>query len=165
MNCRLTGKFFQIVSLINDDHKTARDYGVGHMLFNTEIKLIETIYQHPQANAGELSAKLGITKGALTQLSEKLFSKGLAESYTKPGNKKEKYYRLTVLGEKAREVHQEHHAQANKALCEYFCSLNAVESGAVYGFLDKLMELLPICEYACDCCEEGHVCEVADDNI
>ncbi|TAH69721.1 MAG: MarR family transcriptional regulator [Anaerolineaceae bacterium] len=165
MNCKLTSKFFQIVSLINDDQKTARDYGVGHRLYGAEIKLIETIHQYPGENAGELSVRLRISKGALTQLSDKLLSKNLAESYTKPGNRKEKYYRLTALGVKAREAHQKHHAQANKELCEYFCSLNTEESGAVYGFLDKVMELLPICESHCGCYQNGSVCAMTDISI
>lgn len=159
MNCRLTNKFFQIVSLINDDQKTARDYGVGHMLFGAEIKLIEMINQYPEDNARELSAKLAITKGALTQLTDKLIRKGLAESYTRAGNKKEKYYRLTESGEKARLVHQERHAHANKALCQYFRSLSAEESRVIYGFLDKLLELMPVCECSCDCQQEGRTCE------
>lgn len=159
MKCQLTNRFFQIVSLINDEQKIARDYGVGHLLFGSEIKLIEMIYQHPDINAGELSDLLAITKGALTQLSNKLIRKGLAESYTKPGNKKEKYYRLTGLGEKARSAHQSCHAEANKALCKYFCSLNAEESRVIYDFLDKLLEYMPICEFSCSYHEDGTVCQ------
>lgn len=158
MKCQLTDRFFQIVSLINDEQKTARDYGVGHLLFGSEIKLIELIYQHPDINAGELSDLMRITKGALTQLSNKLIQKGLAESYTRPGNKKEKYYRLTGLGEKAREEHQRRHAEANRALCRYFCSLNAEESRVIYDFFDKLLQCMPICEFSCDSHQEGTVC-------
>lgn len=159
MNCRLTNKFFQIVSVINDNQKTARDYGIGHLLFGAEIKLIETIHQYPEINACELSEKLAITKGALTQLSDKLIRKGLAESYAKSGNRKEKYYKLTALGEKTRLVHQEHHAEANKALCRYFCSLSTEESRAIYEFLDKILELMPICEFSCDCQKDSQICE------
>ncbi len=159
MKCQLTNKFFQIVSLLNDEQRIARDYGVGHLLFGSEIKLIEVIYQHPDINAGELSDLMGITKGALTQLSNKLTQKGLAESYTKTGNKKEKYYRLTGLGEKARIAHQSHHARANEALCKYFCSLNAEESKVIYDFFDKVMENMPICEFSCVYHEDGTACQ------
>lgn len=159
MKCQLTNKFFQIVSLLNDEQKVARDYGVGHLLFGSEIKLIEIIYQHPEINAGEMSGLLGITKGALTQLSNRLIQKGLAESYTKTGNKKEKYYRLTELGVKARTAHQSNHAEANSALCKYFCSLNPEESRIIYNFFDKVLEYMPICEFSCSYHEDGTACQ------
>lgn len=47
-----------------------------------------------------LSAKLGVTKSAVTQMNAKLLDKGLIERFQDYKNKKEKYFRLTNEGKK-----------------------------------------------------------------
>jgi DNA-binding MarR family transcriptional regulator len=149
MDCLLSDKFFSLINSIYNEHKIPKDYGVGGDLYFSETKLIDVIYNNPNINAGEYSNILGITKGALTQLMNKLIQKKLAFSYTKDGNKKEKYYTLTSLGEKARKAHLEHYLQGNKALCQYFSSLNTDDTKVILDFLDKIIKLVPICEFSC----------------
>ena len=104
--------------------KSISEYADGQVLYNAEIELLEKIYQYPQANISILSVKLGVTKSAVTQMSIKLLDKGLIEKFQDSKNKKEKYFRLTNEGKKARETYMAHHDQALNEMRAYLCSLN-----------------------------------------
>ncbi|GJM80477.1 hypothetical protein HMSSN139_29730 [Paenibacillus sp. HMSSN-139] len=58
-----------------------------------------------------LAESLYMTRGAITKLTRKLIEKGLIESYQKPDNKKEIYFRLTGKGQEIYEIHEELHKE------------------------------------------------------
>ena len=73
-----------------------------------------------------------MTKSAVTQMSIKLLDKGLIEKFQDSKNKKEKYFRLTNEGKKARETYMAHHDQALNEMRAYLCSLNENDE-AIYA--------------------------------
>jgi len=151
MQCNLVDRFFEVMNGISEEQKIPKDYGTGSLLYQSEMNLLETIDNHPDTNISELSKITNVTKGAVTQVSNKLVSKGLIESYTIKGNKKEKYLKLTDLGKKAREAHQESHRSANQKLCDYFRNLSTEEADIIYKFFDTMKECAPICAFTCAC--------------
>ena len=52
-----------------------------------------------------------MTRGAISKLTKKLIKKGIIESYQKPDNKKEIYFRLTSEGKVINKVHEELHKE------------------------------------------------------
>lgn len=158
MNCKLTEQLFSVMKLLQEEQKKPKDYGVGKPLYSSEIKLIDAVHQYPHVKVSELSQKLSITKSAVTQLAEKLIERGLIETYQIDGNKKEKYFRLTQLGETARKKRLQFYAQQNASLCTYYCTLSDEEQEIISRFLDQLQEIAPFCEFSCegnDCAVEG----------
>lgn len=151
MNCKVTELFFEVVRLLQNDTKEPRDYGTGHILYHGEMAFLDIIHRYPSAKVSRISEMMGITKGAATQMSAKLSAKGLVDIYFKPGNRKEKFYRLTADGERARKGHQQYHQKANNNLCEYFRALDEAQTQAVFGFLGHLKDCMPFCEFACQC--------------
>ena len=77
MQCEMARQFFDMLTVIKAKQKIPKEYADGQVLYNAEIKLLEKIYQYPQANISILSVKLGETKSAVTQMSIKLFDKGV----------------------------------------------------------------------------------------
>ncbi|HCD44849.1 MAG TPA: MarR family transcriptional regulator [Lachnoclostridium sp.] len=149
MECKLVGNLFDVIAMITDEQRSPQKYSESHLLYHAEMSLIDAIYEHPDANARMLSEIMGVTQGAITQMTAKLSEKKLIERYKMPGNKKEKYYRLTSEGEQARLGHQEYHSEANQKLCQYFCSLSDANARVILDFFEKVKECMPISEFAC----------------
>jgi DNA-binding MarR family transcriptional regulator len=133
-------KLYKMSNVINDEMRTARDYGVGFKIHHSEVHLLETIDKHEGANASELSKILGFTNGAISQAAKKLLDKALIENYQIPNNKKEVYFRLTDLGLKVLKGHREHHAKINGTFFD-FMSNRATEKDVrvIMEFMDMII--------------------------
>jgi DNA-binding MarR family transcriptional regulator len=109
----LMEKLYRTMNLIIREMETPWRYGVNFPLYHAEVHLLETIKAQEGANVGELSRHLGMTSGAVSQVTKKLLSKGLIETYKKPGNRKEVFSRLTALGEVVCQGHQKQIGRAH----------------------------------------------------
>ena len=135
MYCKVTEQIFGITRLLEDEKKKPKDYGNGVLLYHAEVQLLDTIARYPSDNVSALSERLGITKGAITQMVEKLRQKELIETIKREDNKKEKYFCLTDKGRISIRGHQQLHQQANTSLCDFVSTLNSNEADAVFRFL------------------------------
>lgn len=154
MNCRVTEGFLDVVNLLQEEARKPRDYGNGVPLTHSEVGFLGVVHRDPDANVSRISQALGLTKGAITQTTQKLSQKGLVEQYQRSHNKKEKYFRLTELGELARSGHERFHEDANRRLCAYFSSLEEGEARTILDFLAYLKECMPFCAFPCRCGED-----------
>ncbi|MCM2998399.1 MarR family transcriptional regulator [Paenibacillus cellulositrophicus] len=77
----------------------------------SEVHCIEAIGKNADPNVTKLAESLYMTRGALSKLTKKLMEKGLIESYQKPENKKEIYFRLTEQGKVIYNIHEELHKE------------------------------------------------------
>lgn len=75
----------------------------------SEVHCIEYIGRNADSNVTKLAESLYMTRGAISKLTKKLMEKGLIESYQKPDNKKEIYFRLTEQGKVIDKIHEELH--------------------------------------------------------
>ena len=150
MNCKVTEKIFEVMNMLLDEQKKPREYG-GQLLYHSEVGFLNVVHRFPELNVSEMSSLLRITKGAVTQISVKLSKKELLEIYTKTGNKKEKYFRLTTAGEEVRKEHLRFHENSNRNLCNYLKTLDADKTKVIFDFLSHLKDCVPFCEFDCMC--------------
>lgn len=75
----------------------------------TEMHCIDAISKLEHPNVTKLAVSLNMTKGAITKIIKKLLLKSAVSSYEKPTNKKEKYYKLTPVGEEINKKHRKIH--------------------------------------------------------
>lgn len=150
MQCTIITHYFASMNILLEAEKSPRDYGTGHLLYHSEVNLIDSIYKNQESNAITLSRIMGITRGAVTQIGNQLEEKGLVARYLKTGNKKEKYYKLTQFGDKVRKGHEQYHRQANENICNYLSTLGDDDTALIVDFLDKI-SMLPISEFECAC--------------
>jgi DNA-binding MarR family transcriptional regulator len=143
MDIQLWEKLIRLLNKINQTNKVPRDFGSGNILYQSEIHTIESIANHENVNASELSKILGITNGALNQVTSKLKKKGLIESYKAKNNNKEVYYRLTEKGKNADEGHRKYHEEVNQKLTAYLNDLEPDQVKTINAFLDYLTENWP----------------------
>jgi DNA-binding MarR family transcriptional regulator len=136
----LMEKLYKTINVLNQEIKTARDYGIGVNLYHSEVGLLEIIKMHKNATASDLSRILGVTTGAVWQVSKKLQKKGLIESYQIEDNKKEVYFCLTALGEKVSKGHEKHHETINAGIFEYLSRLEERDVKKIGEFLDTIIK-------------------------
>ena len=87
---------------------------------SSEVHCIEYVAKHKDSNVTKLAESFYMTRGAISKLTRKLTEKGVIESYQKPDNKKEVYFRLTPEGEAVNRIHEELHKEFQKRDEEVF---------------------------------------------
>jgi DNA-binding MarR family transcriptional regulator len=88
---------------------------------SSEVHCIEYIGKNADSNVTKLAESFYMTRGAISKMTRKLIKKGVLESFQKPENKKEIYFRLTEQGQAIYNVHEELHQgfrERDKAVIE-----------------------------------------------
>jgi DNA-binding MarR family transcriptional regulator len=78
---------------------------------SSEVHFIESIGRNEDANVTKLAESFYMTRGAISKIAKKLIGKGVIESFQKPDNKKELYFRLTALGKAVYNTHEKLHKE------------------------------------------------------
>lgn len=90
-----------------------RTYGTDLPLSKAEIHTIAAVGNHPNINITSLAERLGITKGAASQMIYKLVDKGVVEKKVSPDSDTEVVLNLTENGMINYKAHEEYHRQTN----------------------------------------------------
>lgn len=96
------------MELIRKTEKVKRNYN-GIELFPSEIHTLVFIQDNNEFNMTTIAQKLGVTKGAIFKIIQKLEKKELLCRYKKPENIKNTYFKLTEKGLIAYEGHEKFH--------------------------------------------------------
>jgi DNA-binding MarR family transcriptional regulator len=102
-------QFVRIVNKFNQFEKVPMDFGVEEMLYPSEIHTIEAIGKNFRINVTQLAELLGITKGAVSQMVNRLVRKKFVKRIKFPPSEKETFLELTPKGRKAFEGHEKFH--------------------------------------------------------
>ncbi|MCC0646711.1 MarR family transcriptional regulator [Clostridioides sp. ZZV15-6598] len=78
---------------------------------SSEVHCIEYIGRNVDCNVTKLAEYFYMTRGAISKVTKKLIKKGVIESYQKPDNKKEIYFRLTEKGKSVYNIHEGLHKE------------------------------------------------------
>lgn len=134
----------QIVQLINE---LTENKNLLHKLTNAqtdglideysiaEMHCIEAIGRIEAPNVTKLANNLNLTKGAITKIIKKLSFKKAVSCYEKENNKKEKYYKLTEIGESVNEKHRKIHDTLCVSEIKFLECYGAESLMVVEGFL------------------------------
>lgn len=134
----LVESFFRIVNKFSQLDKKPRDFGTGITVFPSEIHTVEIIGKNTGLNITELARLLGITKGAVSQIVQKLVRKGLVERCKDVDNDKEVLLQLTPAGQKAFHGHEKHHARIDLLLYRKLDNM----SGEQIIFLEDIFQTI-----------------------
>ena len=128
---------------INSNDKKPRSFGTSELLHQSEIHFINAIGIDSEINASQLSEKLSISNGAITQVADKLLKKKLIEKYKIETNKKEVYFRLTEQGKVAYESHRKFHQDLCDKMIAYLKGLSPEQIEGILGYIAVADENLP----------------------
>jgi DNA-binding MarR family transcriptional regulator len=101
----------------------------------SEVHCIEYIGGNVDPNVTKLAEAFYMTRGAMSKTTQKLIRKGIIESYQKPDNKKEIYFRLTPQGKAVYHVHEGLHEEFRKRDKAVFDKVTKEQFDAMLGFV------------------------------
>jgi DNA-binding MarR family transcriptional regulator len=104
---------------------------------SSEVHYIEYIGRNLDSNVTKLAEYFYVTRGAISKLAKKLMKKGIIESYQKPDNKKEIYFRLTEEGKAINKVHEELHKEFQDRDKIVFEQVTEEEFDIMLSFVEK----------------------------
>ncbi|WP_251861368.1 MarR family transcriptional regulator [Clostridium sp. Marseille-Q2269] len=103
----------------------------------SEIHCMEYIEKNVDPNVTKLAESFYMTRGAISKLTKKLIKKGLIESYQKPDNKKELYFRLTNEGKAINKIHDELHQEFQQRDKVVFDQVTEEQFDKMLAFVEK----------------------------
>ena len=104
---------------------------------SSEVHCIEYIGRNVDSNVTKLAESFYMTRGAISKITKKLIKKGIIESYQKPGNKKEIYFRLTEQGKVIYKVHEEMHKEFQERDKAVFEQVSEEQFDVMLSFVEK----------------------------
>ncbi|MDR3586193.1 MAG: MarR family transcriptional regulator [Desulfosporosinus sp.] len=104
---------------------------------SSEVHCIEYIGRNVDSNVTKLAESFYVTRGAISKLTKKLIKKGIIESYQKPDNKKEIYFRLTPQGKVINKVHEELHKEFQERDKAVFEQVTEEQFDIMLNFVEK----------------------------
>ncbi len=130
--------FGRLVNTMSNGKKRARDYGTGDYLYAAEIHQVSIIGNNPGITATEIVQRMGITKGAVSQLLKKLIDKGYVTKHPNAENMREYRLHLTKKGQIA---HRHHDQQDHELEDRLMGMLSDVASDDLVRFSQMLNAL------------------------
>ncbi len=128
---------------INCNNKKPKGFGTTELLYQSEIHFIDAIGVGSEINASQLSKKLSVSNGAITQVANRLIKKRLIEKYQRETNRKEVYFRLTQQGKVAYESHKKFHQDLSEKIMAYLKGLSPEQIQGILGYISVADENLP----------------------
>lgn len=110
----LTDSLIRVIHQAVIIEKTSVDVGYGDHLSASEIHLIDIAGRFPEEKLSEIATRLGITKGAVTQMVQKLEKKGYVCRVRSKENKKTVFLELTPTGIQAYRWHIDLHSRLQR---------------------------------------------------
>jgi len=111
----LTQRFAEVDTLMGQVFKQLAGSGIGGALCElslAEVHFLAAVGEFAPINGAMLTRKLGLTKGGVSKIANRLLGKGMIESEKNEGNRKSQYFTLTAEGERAFEIHAALHEEA-----------------------------------------------------
>ncbi|MEW6265014.1 MAG: MarR family transcriptional regulator [Thermodesulfobacteriota bacterium] len=130
-----TAHFNRVITKFNRVERQPRDFGTGDPLTRTEIHLIVEVGENPLFNVTKLAGRLGVTKGAISQLLGKLLIKGYIRKLRSLDNDKETLLALSDKGKTAWTGHEQYHRDVLGS------RLNNLTEERLRGFVDILARI------------------------
>ena len=103
----------------------------------SEVHCIEYIGRNVDSNVTKLAESFYMTRGAISKMTKKLIKKGIIESYQKPDNKKEIYFRLTEQGKVINKVHEQLHKEFQERDKAVFEQVTEEQFDIMLSFVEK----------------------------
>lgn len=130
--------FVRITKKFNELEKVSIDIGNGEKLYPSELHVLDALGNDYANNVTDLSKKFGITKGAVSQVVNKLFLKGFLKKERKRGYGNEIRLILTEKGASAFKIQDDLHKKMEE---QFFRHLWTVESEKIDSF-NEVMEII-----------------------
>lgn len=129
---------YRIINKYNQKAKTAKQYGTDDLLYSAEVHMIEMIGSYKTITTTKLAEILGITKGAVSQITRKLSEKNLIMKIPSNDKNNQVLISLTDRGCIVYSYHQNMHEKMLRKIDVILRGLSDEEKMA----LDKMIQII-----------------------
>lgn len=137
MNTNIIQKSLRLINRYNSLSKKARNYGTQFLLYPSEIHMIDVIGSQNEITTTKAAELLGITKGAVSQITSKLFDKGLITKTEQSGSNAV-FISLTESGQTAFNEHRKFHEKMLSEIDKITDSLSEETLSAIQALIDTI---------------------------
>ena len=129
---------YRLINKYNQKANTAKYYGTEDLLYSAEVHMIEMIGSYEAITTTKLAEKLGITKGAVSQITRKLLEKDLIIKNPSSDRSNEVLISLTDKGKIVYSYHQSMHEKMLERIDSVLSDLT--DEGKMV--LDKIIRII-----------------------
>lgn len=137
---KISYSLLTVIYKFNENDKQTRYYGTDTLLFSSEIHMIRAIKEEEGIHITGLANKLGVTKGAVSQIVNKLNKKGFIKKETDLYNQSKLIIKLTPKGEIADANHVKLHKKFDTLINDVLKDASNEEVAFLKNFLNKVEE-------------------------
>lgn len=137
---KISYSLLTVIYKFNENDKQTRYYGTDTLLFSSEIHMIRAIKEEEGIHITGLANKLGVTKGAVSQIVNKLNKKGFIKKETDLYNQSKLIIKLTPKGEIADANHVKLHKNFDTLINDILKDASNEEIAFLKNFLNKVEE-------------------------
>ncbi|WP_259473089.1 MarR family winged helix-turn-helix transcriptional regulator [Clostridium estertheticum] len=137
---KISYTLLRLVTKFSEIDKQTSHYGTDKQLFYAEIHMIKAIKENEGIHVTGIAEKLGVTKGAVSQITMKLQKKGMIIKEIDPHNLSKLILRLTPKGEIAYIHHGKIHQEFDNIVDEVLKDASEEQQGFLKKFLNSLEE-------------------------
>ncbi len=137
-NNRISYDLLTVTWKLFESDKKLRNFGTDTILYEAEIHMIMYIKDNPDLHVSGLAKKIGVTKGAVSQIVTKLVKKGMVVKTKDEANLSRTLLRLTGKGEVAYKVHEKMHNEFDLGVEEILTDATVEQLEFLHDFLRKL---------------------------
>ncbi len=135
---KITDTFFRVASKFSDIDENSKCELDDESYVNAEMHVVKLIKEHEGIHTTAVADMLGVTKGAVSQVTNRLEKRGILIKEQDPSNMSRLILRLTPKGDRLYEVHEAFHSELDALVKETL--ENATEENKIFlkNFLDAL---------------------------
>ncbi|MCH3916650.1 MAG: MarR family winged helix-turn-helix transcriptional regulator [Spirochaetia bacterium] len=148
---KLSYQFLRIAVKLTEFDKVTQNYGTDTKLTMAEIHMIKAIKETDDCHVTKLAALLGVTKGAVSQITKKLERKHMISKSTDPNNLSKQILRLTDIGETANDCHEALHKEFDAVFMETLANATPENIEFLKDFLHRMETEIDVYE------SNGHI--------
>ena len=130
--------FEMVMSKYAASEKKPHHYGTEQLLYRSEVHTIDAIGKYDKINVTDLASYLGVTKGAVSQMIDKLIKKDMVNKTVLSSSDTEVALSLTSKGEMVFEGHNEYHRNFYRQIEQ---ELESVSEDDIQVFLNIMNSL------------------------
>lgn len=133
---------YRLINKYNQKNKAAKTYGTEDSLYSAEVHMIEIIGSYETITTTKLAKTLGITKGAVSQITHKLLKKNLIVKNPSTEKNNEVLISLTDKGRIVHSYHQNMHKKMMERIDSIISNLSDEGKTALVQIVQVIDESL-----------------------
>ncbi|MBP8081910.1 MAG: MarR family transcriptional regulator [Spirochaetes bacterium] len=138
---KLFSSFKRMIHVLATGNNNPSDYA-GVMLFRAEVHILELIGENPGITTSSITAKMNVTKGAVSQITAKLFKKNLIKKIPSIHDAKILELYLTEKGKDVFVFHDKREASLKNKIISETANLKPDEINRLVSIIDIMTDFI-----------------------